>query len=137
MENLASLSKRSFAFILDDILISLLFIIIFYEQISSFGNLEGAIMFIQSNIIYLLLLKIIYHTFFVGLNGMTPGKYLLKIKVVDENNFELIGYNRAFVRAIVRTFGELIFYITFIPAFFTPRRQTLHDKLAKSVVINV
>jgi uncharacterized RDD family membrane protein YckC len=34
--------------------------------------------------------------------------------------------------------GELIvFYITFLPAWFTPLRQTLHDRLGKTVVVNL
>ena len=136
MENLATINRRAVAFMVDDILVSFLFITIFYEQISSFADVQSAILFIQVNVIYLLLLKVIYHTFFVGLNGATPGKALLKIKVVDEESFELIGYGRAFVRAVVRTLGEMFFYITFLPAFFSEKKQTLHDKLAKSVVIN-
>ena len=136
MENLATINRRAVAFIVDDFIVSLFFIIIFYEQIKSFGDVQSAILFIQANVVYLLLLKVIYHTFFIGYNGKTPGKALLKIKVVDEENFELIGYGRAFVRAVVRTLGEMFFYITFLPAFFSEKKQTLHDKLAKSIVIN-
>jgi len=136
MENLATINKRALAFIVDDFIVSLFFIIIFYEQIKSFGDVQSAILFIQANVVYLLLLKVIYHTFFIGYNGKTPGKALLKIKVVDEESFDLIGYGRAFVRAVVRTLGEMFFYITFLPAFFSEKKQTLHDKLAKSIVIN-
>jgi len=136
MENLATINRRAVAFMLDDFIVSLLFIIIFYEQISSFADVQSAILFIQTNVIYLLLLKVIYHTFFIGYNGKTPAKALLKIKVVDEESLELIDYGRAFIRAILRAVGEMFFYITFLPAFFSEKRQTLHDKIAKSIVIN-
>ncbi len=136
MENLASINRRAVAFMLDDLIVSFLFIIIFYEQISSFADVQSAVLFIQANVIYLLLLKVLYHTFFIGYNGKTPGKALLKIKVVDEESFGLIGYGRAFLRAVVRATGEMFFYITFLPAFFSEKKQTLHDKLAKSIVVD-
>ena len=133
----ASVGRRALSFTIDDIVVSLLFIAVFYNTIITLTTPESMIYFLQSKIWYLLLLKVIYHTFFIGFNGMTLGKYLLKIKAVDEFSREPIGYGRAFVRALVRSAGEMLFYITFIFAFSSPKKQTLHDKIVNCVVVNV
>jgi len=133
----ASIIKRALSFTIDDILVSFLFIAIFYENIISLATPELMVAFIQSNAWVLLVLKVIYHTFFIGLNGMTVGKYFLKIKAVDANSGEILSWNMAFLRAIVRTIGEMLFYFTFYFAFFDKRNQTLHDKISNCVVIDV
>ena len=134
----ASITKRSFAFLIDDIIVSLLFIAIYYDKIVLLSTPESLRLFLEQNLWVLLFLKIAYHTFFIGLNGQTIGKYLVKIKAVDENDFsKTISWNKAFLRAVVRTIGEMLFYFTFIVAFFDEKRQTLHDKIGKCVVINV
>jgi len=131
----ASLGRRSISFIIDDIVVSLLFVVIFYDQISSLTSQELMVNFIVANSWVLLMLKLIYHTFFIGYNGMTVGKYVVKIKAVDENNGTILPWSRAFLRALVRVIGESFFYFTFIFAIFDKRVQTLHDKVAKCVVV--
>jgi len=133
----ASIPKRAISFTIDDIVVSLLFTIIFYGQITSFADAESMIAFIQQNVWILFLLKIIYHTFFIALNGATVGKYAVKIKAVnEEDNKKLLSWQMAFLRALVRTIGEMLFYFTFFFAFFSDKNQTLHDKISKCVVIN-
>ncbi len=134
----ASITKRSIAFFIDDMIISLLFIIIFYNQISSLTTPESMSLFVMEYSWVVFVLKIMYHTFFIGLNGATIGKYIVKIKAVDEDNpTQTISWSRAFIRAIVREIGEMLLYITFIFAFGSPKNQTLHDKISKCVVIDV
>ena len=132
----ASIGRRFLSFTIDDIIVSLLFIAIFYDAIRALQTPEALTIFLQTNIWYLLALKILYHTFFIGLNGVTIGKYVAKIKAVDEFSGEPIGFGRAFLRALVRTSGEMLFYITFIFAFASPKKQTLHDKIVNCVVVD-
>ena len=134
--NLATIGRRSVAFVIDDFIASIFFIVIFYEQIASYTDMLSMMSFIQQNIWVLMAIKVIYHTFFVATNGATLGKYIVKIKVVNEESGELLSWSMALVRALVRTAGEMLLYFTFIFAFANPKRQTLQDKLAKSVVIN-
>ncbi len=138
MQNMkyASIAKRAISFTIDDFLVSFLFIAIFYNQITTLTTPELMVAFIQQNAWVLMVLKIVYHTFFIGLNGATVGKYIVKIKAVDENSGQIIGWGRAFIRAVVRTIGEMLFYITFLFAFFSPKKQTLHDKIVNCVVID-
>ncbi len=122
---------------IDDIIVSFLFIIIYFDQIRSLTTAEAMIYFLSSSLWVILLLKVLYHGFLIGNNGATLGKYLMKIRALDETTFEVIGYKRAFIRAFVREIGESFFYFTFFYAFFNKKNQTLHDKIVNCVVIDV
>jgi uncharacterized RDD family membrane protein YckC len=142
----ASSNRRVGAFVIDDMVVSLLFIIIFYEHLTTLFShftvidevaLEQMNIFISENILAVLLIKLIYHTVFVWQNGMTLGKYMMKIKVVDMQTHIKPNLQRSFLRASVRIPSELLLYLGFLMAFFVPLRQTLHDKLSGCVVIDV
>ena len=143
--SIASNQKRITAFVIDDIVISLFFIIIFYDQFSTvFANitvvdeaaLETLNAFLAQNLFVVLAIKLIYHTVFVWQNGMTLGKYLMKIKVIDIETGNIPNFSKAFLRASVRIPSEVLFYLGFLMAFFVPLKQTLHDKLSNCVVVN-
>ena len=143
---IASMQKRTFAFVIDDLIISMFFMIIFYDQISKlFANvteidqasLEQVNMFIAENILIIFAIKVLYHTILVWQNGMTMGKYIVKIKVVDLNSEDRPSFQQAFLRASLRLISEALFYVGFIMAFFTPLKQTFHDKFSNCVVIDV
>ncbi|MBT8343960.1 MAG: RDD family protein [Sulfurovum sp.] len=142
---IASSQKRITSFVIDDIVITLFFIIIFYDQFSAvFSNitvvdeaaLESINAFIAQNLLVVLSIKLLYHTVLVWQNGMTLGKYLMKIKVIDLETGDTPGFQKAFLRASVRIPSEVLFYVGFLMAFFVPLRQTLHDKLSNCVVVN-
>lgn len=143
--SITSNQKRITSFIIDDIVITLFFIIIFYDQFSAvFSNitvvdeaaLESVNAFIAQNILVVLSIKLIYHTVLVWQNGMTLGKYLMKIKVIDLETGNTPGFQKAFLRASMRIPSEVLFYLGFLMAFFVPLKQTLHDKVSNCVVVN-
>jgi uncharacterized RDD family membrane protein YckC len=141
------MKKRISAFVIDDIVISLFFMIIFYDQIMGLlstaeagGEISQATMelmstFLSENIIIVLAIKVIYHTVLVWQNGMTIGKYMLKIKVISLDTEQRPTFQQAFLRASVRLISDTFFYLGYIMAFFTPMKQTLHDKLSRCVVV--
>ncbi len=142
---IASSQKRIASFVIDDIVITLFFIIIFYDQFSAvFSNitvvdeaaLESINAFIAQNLLVVLSIKLIYHTVLVWQNGMTLGKYLMKIKVIDLETGNTPGFQKALLRASVRIPSEVLFYLGFLMAFFIPLKQTLHDKVSNCVVVN-
>ena len=142
----ANMQKRIFAFVMDDLIIAMFFMIIFYDQISQlFGNvteidqasLEQVNMFITENVLIVLAIKILYHTILVWQNGMTIGKYIAKIKVIDLNSEHRPSFQQAFLRASIRLISEALFYVGFVVAFFSPLKQTWHDKFSHCVVIDV
>ena len=65
----------------------------------------------------------------------TLGKRALGIKVTDLQG-ERIGFGRALGRLFGHILSFLIFGIGFAMAVFTERRQTLHDKMAGTLVVN-
>ncbi len=148
---IASMQKRMASFVVDDIIISLFLLIIFYDQLSaitmtatSASELTPEISenivalmnnFVSENIVIFLSIKVIYHTVLVWQNGMTIGKYLVKIKVISLQTKNRPTFQQAFFRASVRLISDTFFYLGYIMAFFTPLRQTLHDKLSQCVVV--
>ncbi len=139
MQNIqyAGIGKRLLSFTIDDIIVSILFIAIFFEQIAALKTPETMMMFIVQYSWVLYALKVIYHTFFIAYNGATIGKYAVKIKAIDEISGTNLTWSQAFIRAVVREIGEMLFYFTFFYAFFNAKRQTLHDKISSCVVVNV
>lgn len=143
---IASMQKRISAFVIDDIIISLFFMIIFYDQITGLigeagtGEMSQSTMeimntFLAENIMVVFAIKVIYHTVLVWQNGMTIGKYAVKIKVISLHTEQRPSFQQAFLRASVRLISDTFFYLGYIMAFFTPMRQTLHDKLSHCVVV--
>lgn len=82
----------------------------------------------------------IYDTFFIGSRGQTPGKQALGIKVVGaDDRRSQIGYQRAFNRWLFTALLWALFTAPGVVDHLWPlrdkRRQTFHDKLARSVVV--
>ncbi|NKQ39995.1 MAG: RDD family protein [Sulfurovum sp.] len=137
LDNLASNSKRVLSYVIDDLIISTLFIVIFFDQLSGLATPEDATIFVKNNYWVLVLLKVIYHTLFTWQNGKTVGKHIAKIRSVHIETGELLDLPMSFLRSSVRVLSEAFFYIGFIIAFFSPTRQTMHDRISRSVVVNV
>jgi uncharacterized RDD family membrane protein YckC len=142
---IASMQKRIWAFAIDDLVVSMFFMLIFYDQIANlFSNIttvdetsiEQMNMFISENILIVFAVKVLYHTILVWQNGMTIGKYVVKIKVIDLNSENRPSFQQAFLRASFRLLSEAFMYLGFIMAFFMPLRQTLHDKLSNCAVVD-
>lgn len=132
---IASPKKRTYAFIIDDVVIALLFFAIYYD---SFASVSDDFMALQSKIAsfawQLIALRVIYQTFFVWRYGATLGKIALKIRCLDEDMLDTPNLSKAFLRASVRVLSETCFYLGFVWAFGNAARQTWHDKIARTIV---
>ena len=64
----------------------------------------------------------------------TPGKRLCRLKVVDMAG-NRISFGRAFLRSIAKVLSFLPLGFGFLMAFLTIRNQTLHDKIAGTIVL--
>ena len=135
--SIASNATRLKAFIIDDILITILtFIILWQPLVSANGDFEKMVLIINGAFLQIVVLKFLYQSFFIWYYGATIGKILTKTKVVDIN-FQRVGLGASIIRSLVRIVSENIFYLGFVIAYFTPYRQTLHDRLARTLVIDV
>ncbi|XPV70077.1 MAG: RDD family protein [Halarcobacter sp.] len=134
---LAPFRSRIFAFIIDDFLVTFIIIAMYWDNISQSGDDLISILTVMNAFVYqILLLKFIYQTLFVWYYGATIGKIITKIKVVDFNSLGRVNIFTAMTRSILRLVSEMFFYIGFIFAFLGESRQTFHDKLARTLVVN-
>lgn len=65
----------------------------------------------------------------------TPGKRLLKLKVLDADTGENLSYGKAIIRYLGYIPAGLVFCLGFIWVAFDGKKQGWHDKMANSVVV--
>lgn len=133
---LATFPKRLFAYFIDEVLVSFLFVTIYINAIESTQSVEDTINMINSLVVYIMVLKVIYQTFFVTVYGATVGKIFMKIKVVSINDLENPSFLYSLSRALVRILSESAFYLGFLWALMNPKRETWHDKAGQTLVVN-
>jgi uncharacterized RDD family membrane protein YckC len=134
---LATQSSKMKAFVIDDILISLVTLVMLWDKVGTIGNDWTAVIALLNEAFFqILFLKLIYQTFFIWYYGATIGKIVMKIKVINEDNFGKVDLISALMRSAGRIVSESLFYLGFALSFYTEGRQTLHDKLAKTLVVN-
>lgn len=95
-----------------------------------FKNSEGL-----RNILSILINAVYYVYMESSVQQATIGKQLMNLKVTDEN-YQRITIDRAIIRYVCKIPSALILMIGFIMAAFNSKKQALHDKLAKTYVIN-
>ncbi len=134
---IAPLKKRALAYVIDDLLVSLLVVAIIWNRIESAENSEILIGVINQAFIEIIVLRIVYQSLFVWYYGATLGKIFLKIKVIDMEYLDRPTPVSSFARASIRALSEVLFYFGFIFAFFDKNRLTLHDRVSKTLVVDV
>ena len=135
---LASMRSRALGYVIDDLLVTVIIMAIFWENILAVSHDMNAMMLLMKTdlVMPLLMLKIIYHTFFVWYYGATIGKIIVKIRVIDANSWGRVSMFSSFLRAVGRIFSEMFFYVGFLIGFFNDGRKTFHDITGKSLVVN-
>lgn len=81
-------------------------------------------------------MKIVYQAFFTMQYGASFGKIVMKIRIIEIQTLQNPTVLSALNRAIFRVISEAFFYLGFLWGMLDPSRQTLHDKTAKTLVIN-
>jgi len=84
--------------------------------------------------LFFLTFPVFYYVYLHAMYGQTFGKLALRIKVVNEDGTPL-DTRKAFLRWLGYFLCDLTFYIGYLWAAFDPRKQGLHDKVCKTVVI--
>jgi uncharacterized RDD family membrane protein YckC len=77
---------------------------------------------------------ILYLTGFLTAHGQTPGKAVMRLRVVVENGQKPTVLN-SFVRSVVWIFSMSLLFLPFAFAFFNPQRRALHDLVAGTYVV--
>jgi uncharacterized RDD family membrane protein YckC len=84
-------------------------------------------------LILLLLMWIYYAAFESSAWQATPGKKLLRLYVTDLTG-RPISFPRASFHNVGRMIAEMTFWVGYIPAGFTEKKQALHDMIASCLV---
>ena len=135
---LASLKDRMRAFIIDDLLITSLTLIMLWNPISNVnGDIIAVMTILNKAFLQVVILKILYQTFFIWYYGATLGKIVTKTKIIDAKTLNRVSFTTSLIRAVVRIISESTLYFGFIVAYYTNSKQTLHDKLASTLVISI
>jgi uncharacterized RDD family membrane protein YckC len=86
-------------------------------------------------VLFGVVLNFVYYAWFESSKtGATPGKKLMRIRVVNTNG-ERITFLRALLRRVGKTVSGLVLYLGFLMILFTERRQALHDVIAGTLVV--
>ena len=59
----------------------------------------------------------------------------LGVLVLDENDGSYIGTKRAVYRGLMSYVSQLVLLLGYLSMLWDPKKQTWHDKVAKSVVV--
>ena len=135
---LASMRSRALGYVIDDFLVTIIIMMIFWEDIISVSQDMDALMYLlKAELAFpLIMLKVIYQTFFVWYYGATIGKIVVKIRIIDVNDWGRVSIISSFLRAVGRIFSEMFFYIGFLIGFFNNGRKTFHDIIGRTLVVN-
>lgn len=135
---LASLRRRGLAFVIDDLLVTFITIVIFWDALmraSSDANSMMTLMQVEL-VMPLITLKFFYQFVFVWYYGATVGKMIMKIRVIDSEHWGRVSIISSAFRAVGRVVSEMFFYIGFAIGFFNEGRKTFHDFAGKTLVVN-
>ena len=134
--SLASVRSRAGAFFIDELLLSFILVLALSDSFSNAKDMEEIINITNSFILEYMFMKIVYQAFFVMQYGATLGKIVMKIRVIEIATLSNPNLLSSINRAIFRVISEMFFYLGFLWGILDPYRQTLHDKTAKTLVIN-
>ena len=77
----------------------------------------------------------IYNAYLNGATGKSVGKQVVGLKVISETNGQLIGVGNGIVRWLAHIVDAIICYLGFLLPLIDPKKQTIADKIMKTVVI--
>jgi uncharacterized RDD family membrane protein YckC len=132
--------RRLAAYIIDSIILGVLFILI-YLAIGLPLVILGVNEMLTMGIIVLVLIipSLGYHPYFLATRGATPGKSFMGLVVVDKTNRYPISWSTALIREIlgVRIVDGLTFALGDLLIVIDSKKQALHDKIASTYVVHM
>lgn len=140
-QELASWPRRGAALLVDGVVLGLVIAVTLLAAGISADDLRARLEAGETMVFVAIFLvpEAIYQTVMIGSRSQTIGKMALKIAVVDAESRTPIGYPRAFTRWVSTAALRALFTIPTILDHLWPlrdrRKQTFHDKFARSVVV--
>ncbi|MDU7692845.1 MAG: RDD family protein [Helicobacter sp.] len=134
---IASFWKRFGAFLLDDFLLSLVLFLIFYSRFASANDMEAILSTASDLALYVVILRFIYHAGFTFFYGASIGKMIFGIKIISLKTLDRPDLLDSLVRSFFKELGGNLFYVTYFFAIGDTFMRTLHDRIVKSIVIDI
>ena len=134
--SLASVRQRAAAFGIDEVLLSVILMVILWNPIANATTLEDMIAVTNSFLLEYMAIKILYQTFFTMQYGASLGKIVMKIRVIELSTLSNPTFLCAFNRSVFRVVSEILFYLGFVWAMLDPYRRSWHDRTGRTLVIN-
>lgn len=129
----ASFVKRFTAFIIDSLIITCTLFALTFSLLSAPIAIEETPV---SNILSNFTLSLLYFSIWESSPlQATIGKRLLGIKVTGIDGHSKITFISSVIRNVVKFISGFFLMFGHFLAFFSPRRQALHDNVAKTLVI--
>lgn len=75
--------------------------------------------------------------YLAGTTGQSWGKKVLNLRLIGEETGQPIGFGMALVRDICHFVDAIICYVGFLFPLWDAKKQTLADKIVKTLVLNV
>lgn len=137
-ENLkiASFQKRVLAYIIDNIILSLIVFIIFYDQFSVVKSQIDVLNILKNFYIGFILLQISYHVIFTYMYGASLGKMACKIIIIDDELLDKPNFSKSLLRSSVRQLSDMTFMLGFAWALGNVYCKTWEDYLSRTIVVD-
>ena len=101
-----------------------------FARLPGYGMSSSNLWSILTSIATLLVLA-----YWTGSRGGSPLRVRLGVLVLDENNGSYIGTKRALYRGLMSYVSQAALLLGYFWMLWDPKKQTWHDKVAKSVVV--
>ncbi len=127
----AGFIARWVAFTIDNALFAVLTIVLVFP----FPNFEDPLPIGIYRVVTTLALIALMIVMWVKYDGATPGKKLMRIKIVDADTLESIDYKTGMKRFLGYILSSLMLLVGFVMVLFSKKKQAFHDKFANTLVI--
>ncbi len=127
----AGFIARWVAFTIDNALFAVLTIVLVFP----FPNFEDPLPIGIYRVVTTLALIALMIVMWVKYDGATPGKKLMRIKIVDADTLEGIDYKTGMKRFLGYILSSLMVLVGFAMVLFSKKKQAFHDKFANTLVI--
>ncbi|MGX3045934.1 RDD family protein [Helicobacter sp. T3_23-1056] len=138
---LAGIDRRFVAFVIDSLIVSLVVCLLNFESLERISqsmqsnDIEQVILAMGPMLWQMIVLDVVYQWIFVAWYGASVGKILCKIEVVSIDLLDSPSVGKSFLRALLREFSQVVYYIPFVFALGDSFKRTLYDRLCQSIVI--
>jgi uncharacterized RDD family membrane protein YckC len=135
---IASLGSRTRAALIDHAILFGIDIIVFYStlRMAALTTDEWRALPLLPFLAFLVLLKVAYFSAFTALGGQTIGKMAAGIRVVADDHLRM-DPSRAITRTLTAIVSLASLGLGLIPALISPERRALHDRVARTHVVEL